>query len=144
MEEYNSILMYVWLATGIAFLILEVGTPGLLFFVSLSVGCFAAAICAFFDISFFYQLWAIPLITVASFGLLKKFITLRGPQKYKTNVEALIGQEAIVTKIIEPYKGGYVRVKQEEWAALAEHNQTYYKDSKVVVIRIAGNKLIVK
>lgn len=145
MEELHNVFLYSWLAIGFVFLILEIlAAAGMFFFISLAIGCFGAAVCAVFDVPFFYQLWAMPLVTLASFVLLKKGITFAKPKKLKTNVDALMGLEAVVLQPLEPYKGGYIRVRQEEWAAIAEDNQFYDKNTKVVVIRISGNKLVVK
>jgi len=62
----------------------------------------------------------------------------------KTNIDALIGQEAIIIQTIEPRSVGRVKIKGEEWPAIADHHTILQKGTTVHIIRITGNKLFVK
>ncbi len=60
--------------------------------------------------------------------------------KIKTGKEALIGQEALVLKDIDP--DGKVMVSSELWDATAI-NKKFYKGDKVLVFNVDGLRLIV-
>ena len=62
----------------------------------------------------------------------------------KTNVEALIGNIATVTKDILPDDRGEVKVKGQYWLAISTDNDEVKENSKVSILAIEGNKLIVK
>ena len=135
---------YVWLIAGVLIMLLEIGTPGLFFFLSLACGAFVAALGAFLEFSLFSQCWLAVIGTIISFMLLKSFITRTKKNSPRTNVDALIGQKALVIQAIEPRSTGRVKVNGEEWPAIADHQTILQKGTIVHIIRIDGNKLLVK
>ena len=137
-------LGYAWLIAGILIMLLEIGTPGLFFFLSLACGAFLAALGAFLGMSLFNQCWLVVIGSVLSFMLLKSFITNKKKSDQKTNIDALVGQEATVIQTIEPRSIGRVKVKGEEWPAVAAHNTILQPGTLVHIVRIEGNKLLVK
>ncbi|MFA5306243.1 MAG: NfeD family protein [Candidatus Babeliales bacterium] len=136
-------LGYLWLIAGLFLLMFEVGTPGLFIFLSLACGAFSAAVGAFMHTSIITQCWTAAGGTSLSFIILKYFFAGR-KQYTPTNVNALIGQEGTVTETIEPRKTGRVKIRGEEWQAVCLEPQILQKGTLVKVIRIEGNKLIVK
>ena len=144
-ENPNTSLGYMWLIFGLLLLILEVGVPGLFFFISFSVGSCIAAGFAFFDFSLYVQCWASLGVSMICFSVLK-YITNNKKliaQEDKTNTNALIGQEALVIHAIKPRIPGRVKIKGEEWPALSLHGTACHQGTVVTVVRIEGNKLIV-
>ncbi len=137
-------LGYTWLIAGILIMLLEIGTPGLFFFLSLACGTFLAALGAFLDLSLFSQCWLVVIGSVLSFMLLKSVIANKKKTAPKTNVDALIGEEALVIQTIEPRGTGRVKVKGEEWPAVADQHTILQKGTLVHIVRIDGNKLLVK
>lgn len=136
-------LGYVWLIVGLCLLMFEVGTPGLFIFLSLACGTFCAAVGAFLYHSIIIQCWIATGGTLVSFIMLKYFFAGR-KRSTPTNVNALIGQEGTVTETIEPRKTGRVKVRGEEWQALCHEPHVLQKGTLVKIIRIEGNKLIVR
>jgi membrane protein implicated in regulation of membrane protease activity len=134
---------YFWLIAGLVLLTLEVGTPGLFIFLSLACGTFVAALSAFCNVSLFVQCWLALGGALISFVILKYFFVGK-KQHCITNVQALIGQEAVVIEPIEPRKAGRIKVKGEEWQALCVDPHILQKGTIVKIVRIEGNKLIVK
>jgi membrane protein implicated in regulation of membrane protease activity len=59
-----------------------------------------------------------------------------------TNLDRVIGMEAIVTEEISKNKVGEVRVDGKKWSAVSD--ETIPKDAVVKVQKIEGVKLIVK
>jgi membrane protein implicated in regulation of membrane protease activity len=62
----------------------------------------------------------------------------------KTNVDALIGMIATVTKEILPDERGEVKIKGQYWLAVSANNDIIELGSKVSILAIEGAKLIVK
>ncbi len=136
-------LGYLWLIAGVFLLLLEVGTPGLFFFVSLSIGSFCAALIAFMNFSWYVQCWTAIGGALISFGIFKKLFANRKTPSIKTNIDALVSQEGIVIETIEPRKVGRIKIKGEEWPAISAHQAILQKGTVVKIIRIDGNKLVV-
>lgn len=62
----------------------------------------------------------------------------------KTNVNALVGKEALVTETIEPLRTGQAKVDGLIWsAAAADEHTTIQKGTTVIINSIEGVKLIV-
>ena len=62
----------------------------------------------------------------------------------KTNIDELIGKEAVVIKAIEPYMAGEVKLDGKIWRAVSESKRVYKVDEIVVVLRIEGVTIITK
>ena len=62
----------------------------------------------------------------------------------KTNVDELIGKEAVVVKEIRPYTTGEVKLDGKVWRAMSESKQVYKVDEIVTVLRIEGVTIIIK
>jgi membrane protein implicated in regulation of membrane protease activity len=64
--------------------------------------------------------------------------------KVKTNVDALIGEEALVTKKIAKFGKGEIKVKGQIWTAISENNTEIEEGTVCTVVRIEGVKAVVK
>jgi membrane protein implicated in regulation of membrane protease activity len=64
--------------------------------------------------------------------------------KVKTNVNDLVGREAIVTKRIGKYEKGEIKIQGQIWTAIAENNDEIEAGTECTVIRIEGVKAIVR
>ena len=136
----------IWLAVLIIMLVVEIITLGLT-----TIWFAGGALVAFFA----YLLGAgIPLqaalFVVVSLALLigtrpfaVKYLKVG---RYRTNVESLLGAEAIVLEDIDNLKArGRVQVNGQEWSAKTDEPDGYIGKNTVVVIDgIQGVKLIVR
>ncbi len=138
-----STMFWVWLAAAVIFLILELMSPGFLF-ACFVVGSAAAMVFGHFNPDSYY--WQVGIFIIVTLGLLPfarmlaKKITKPSPQK--SNVDALIGQVALVTKTIDPDLGGQVKVEGEVWSARAD--ETIEAHEKVRVMAVTGAKVHVQ
>jgi hypothetical protein len=73
-------------------------------------------------------------------GLLDKF----NVGLTRTNIDALIGKEAIAKTDIDPLDGGVVKLLGELWLSRPEDEKVIKEGSKVRVIRVEGVSLIVE
>jgi membrane protein implicated in regulation of membrane protease activity len=134
-------VFWLWLAAAVIFLIIEIGTP-VLVFACFTVGSIGAAI-----VSYFYPdayLWQAAIFAVVSIILipltrpLARKITKPTPQK--TNVDAMIGQTGIVVKKIDPdADSGQVRIAGQVWQARAD--MAIDEGIKIKVQSVSGARL---
>lgn len=147
--HYSSALGYTWLIAAILLLLLEVGVPGLFFFMSFALGSAAASVCAFLDLSLYIQCTVAIVSSALCLSVLKyiashkKLITHVSTKHAHTNTDALIGEQALVTVAIEARTPGRIKVKGDEWTAVSLHGTAFHQGSIVTIVRIEGNKLIV-
>lgn len=137
-------MIYVWLALIVVFFIMEAVTLDL-FGIWFTVGAFAA-----FLTSYVVEDWIIQTIVfvIVSIVLLlftrpvvKKYFT---PRRVRTNLDRIIGEEAIVLKAIKPFEIGEVKVDGKIWSAIANENQEIAIGDTVTIVSIEGAKVIVK
>ena len=117
------------------------------FFVScLAIGSFAAAAVAYFNISNWLEFGVFVVVSLSSIFAIrpffKKWLAKQNKGSIKSNVDALIGTEAVVVEKIMPPKSGFVKVQSEIW--LAESDTEIETETKVRVESVSGTKVFVK
>lgn len=137
--------IYFWLLLALTFLLLELLTPGLFFFIAFAGGCTASAIATWFGYGLVVQCLVAFGASIISFAILRyKYASIARHGDAKTNIDALAGQEAIVLQEISYLKKGQVKVRGEAWSAKIDANEGSIQKGQVVrVIRIEGNSVIV-
>jgi len=135
-------MFYLWLAIMLATLLLEMGHPGLFFFLSFACGSGAAALTAYLEWSLTSQIILFLLVTVLNIVFLKKIAHKLHHPETRTNMQALIGNHALVIKTITPMVPGQVKINGEIWTARSI-NHTFEIDSTVIVSRVIGSHVIV-
>ena len=139
-------LMTIWLIVFVACIVIEIITMGLTT-IWFAGGALIAAVGAALGAPFWMQ---VVLMVLVSFVLL--YFTRPVAVKYfnkdrvKTNVESLVGRQAIVISEIDNLQGlGQVTVGGQEWTArTVEEGITLPVGSVVVVRAISGVKLMVE
>lgn len=137
-------MFWIWMSAALVFLIVEVGVPGLVF-VCFAIGSIGAAIFAQFEPNDYViqtGIFAVITIVLVPFSrkIAKKISLSSAPE---SNVDALMGQSAIVVKDIRLLEGeGQVRVQGEIWSATA--SEDIELGGKVTVVGIEGNTLTVR
>ena len=134
-----------WLVVFILLILIELATMGLttIWFAGGAVAGFVASMlganvviqaAAFFAVSILLLFFTRPFAV--------RYIN---SNKTKTNVEGLIGQEALVLEEINNIREtGCARLEGKEWTARSMNDTVIPKDTVVTVERIEGVKLIVK
>ena len=137
----------VWLLAAIIFIVLESVTYQ---FVSIwfAGGCMVSMIAVLInpDLSVTVQLAiavaAAVVLLIATRPLVKKLLD---GKIEATNVDALIGKNAVVTETIDNIiSSGAAKLDGKEWTARSADDSVIEKDSIVTVEKIDGVKLIVK
>jgi len=133
----------IWVAIGIICVIIEIFTPGFLFF-SFGVGAILTGLAALIIPSITFQILTFAILTLIVFVLSRKFSKKLISTNYEdTNVQALIGKTGKVTQKIPANEKGYVKIGGEEWVAVSKDSKEIKKDARITVNDIEGNKVIV-
>ena len=136
-----------WLVLSLIFLAVELGTVALvsIWFVLGSVVALCAALAGM------SLTWQIVLMLIVSgigliiFLMVKDKLNIGKNSHVPTNLDALIGEEAVVIEKINALDNkGLVRVKGREWRALANLESEEIEVGEIVkILSIQGVKLIV-
>ncbi|MFL5348271.1 MAG: NfeD family protein [Hyalangium sp.] len=135
----------LWIIAALVFGALEIKLSG---FVTLwfAVGAAAAALAGAIGLGLNGQLLLFTLVSVALFvssrTIFKKGF-MRSASPLKTGVEAMLGQEAVVTEAITDPHGGTVRINGELWTARTLAGPVA-EGERVTVEQIDGLKLWVR
>lgn len=137
-----SVLAWVWLAIVIISLVLEFLTSEVVS-IWFAVGSFVSLILAICNVNEAVQVIIFVAVSLLFLVCARPFIkrwTKRN--EIKTNVDSLVGRIAVVSEDIIDGNRGVVKLDSQEWSAISSDNLV--KGTKVVVLSIEGNKLIVK
>lgn len=135
----------LWILAAIIAGALEMALPG---FVVLwfAVGALAASLTAALGLGINLQLTIFMAVSLALFAgsrTLFKSAFMRNASKMKTGVEAMVGQEAVVTEELVDGHGGTVRINGELWSARSLGGGVA-PGELVVVEQVEGLKLWVR
>ncbi|MCP4634559.1 MAG: NfeD family protein [candidate division Zixibacteria bacterium] len=138
---------HVWIIIGIVLAIIEIFTTDFMN-MAFGPGAFVTALFAALGFGFKVQLFIFALSTIVVFIFMRKvavkYLTKDKPET-RTNVDALVDREAIVTVTVgDQTKQGQVKIGGEEWSAVSADGEEIHEGEKVVVTAIDGNKVIVK
>ncbi len=147
MEILSSLSPQVisWLALAIAMLILEAITVGLVS-IWMAIGGLAAAATALVTDNVLIQLVVFIVVSlillIATRPLAHKYVNRK---TVATNVDAMIGQNAVITKDVTSLEFGEARVNGMTWAAaLAPGEGDLHAGDVVLIEAVEGVKLIVR
>ncbi|MCR5461575.1 MAG: NfeD family protein [bacterium] len=137
-----SIFVWLWLAVVIITLVIEFMTAEIvsIWFFFGSIVSLILAIC---KVDPSIQIIVFVIVSLLFMACVRPFI-----KKYikrneiKTNVDSFVGRIALVTEDILDGNRGVVKIDGQEWSAIA--HEDILKGTKVVILSIEGNKLIVK
>ncbi|UCD18591.1 MAG: NfeD family protein, partial [Candidatus Zixiibacteriota bacterium] len=124
----------------VVFLIIEIGTPTLVF-ACFVIGAIGAAITSTMTPSYLIQIGVFAGISIILIPLtrpLARKITKPSPQK--TNVDAMVDRPGLVVKAIDPaLDAGQVRVDGQVWQATADGK--IEEGIKIRVVKVLGARL---
>ncbi len=134
----------IWLIIALIMLIVEALTAGLTT-IWFAGGAFAALVCALLDLPIAVQIVIFFIVSICLLVFTRKiFVEKLKTGSQKTNVDALIGERAIVEAAIPAYGVGQVKVGSQVWSAVCEKPDMEIEAGKLVKIHaIEGVKVIV-
>lgn len=138
--------MWLWLIAFIVFLVAEIATVTLIS-IWFAIGALAAFVLSFFCDVLWVQILLFLLVSLVFIIFTRPFADrFLNQNREKTNADALIGRQGIVTEAIDNLQAvGEVSLSGQMWMArTADDGITIPKDAKIVVKEIKGVKLIVE
>ncbi|MBM7557880.1 NfeD family protein [Halanaerobacter jeridensis] len=137
----------IWLAVGMAFLVFEILSPTF-FMVFFGVSAFITSIVSLFNVELIPQLFTFIILSIISLFVFRPFAKkhlMNDSKETRTNVDALVGQEALVTERIIPDKNeGRVKITGDSWMAISSTGVEIPEGEKVIITKVDGAKLYVK
>lgn len=132
-----------WIIVAVVLLIVEMVTPTVFFFACFGLGSAVASAAAYFHAGQTVQ-WTVFFVSTVGFLLMARPISKKfmKTESRPSNVDEMIGKEALVTEPISPHHAGMVKVRAELWRA--ECDQEIAVGQKVEVLSVDGTHLIVK
>jgi membrane protein implicated in regulation of membrane protease activity len=133
----------VWLIAGFALIVAEVLTGGFVL-IMLGIGALAAGAFAALDGSIWLQVAVFAGTSVALTTLARPVLKRRlHPVHVPTNVDALLGDKAIVLSTVDAH-GGKIKLRGEVWSARAyDETEVLEPGQRVTVMTIAGATAVV-
>jgi len=134
-----------WLALLIILIVIELATVGL-FTIWFAAGALVAEIVSLLNGPLWLQILLFIVVSVVMLVFTRPFaMKYINKNRTKTNVDTMIGRQAIVTKSINNIKGeGQVVVQGMEWTARSETDEMTFAIDDIVEVRaVSGVKLIV-
>ena len=134
----------LWLALMVVFLLLEAGTVSMVS-IWFAGGALAAMVASLFGAELWLQLLLFLVVSAALLlalrPLAKKYYT---PRLVKTNLDAVIGQEGIVTATVNnTLSTGQVKLGHMEWSARSSSGDILEEGVRIKVDKVEGVKVFV-
>ncbi len=130
-----------WLVAGLVLLISEMLTAGF-FLVFIALGCFAAALVAFFNDTLWIQMVTCAVISLVGVISLRKPIQRR---LLKTiTLSADVGKEIRVDEEIAPHQQTRISYQGASWLATNLGTEKIQEGNRVIIVGIDGNVLLLR
>lgn len=137
---------HIWIIVALVFFIMEIFTPG--FAVAcLSIGSIGGSIASACGLEFKFQILVFAIATLLAFVLVRPVVLKVFHNKSKevlTNVDALIGRQAIVSEEIVPIVGGRVKVDGDDWKAISADGRPVSAGTPVRILKVESVILTVE
>jgi len=143
MESY---LWIIWLSVFVLSLIIEAVTSELVS-VWFAAGALISLILSFIpNVAWWIEVIIFVVISFAAFLFLRPLLKKLIKKKHvDTNIDEIIGKKGIMTIASTELESGEAKINGVLWTAVnANEEEPLEKDTKIVVVAIKGNKLIVK
>ena len=141
-------MAWFWLALAIALMVIELSTTQLLsLWFSIGAGITAIVKVIFSNIPIIWQVVIFAAVSlallIATRPLARKLMS-KDKEKSKTNLDLIIGKEAVVIEEIDNIKcQGTVKLNGLSWSARSSDESIIPVDTVVLVKEINGNKVVV-
>jgi membrane protein implicated in regulation of membrane protease activity len=144
MTDFVHYAPWIWLALAVLFAFIEAFTMGLTT-IWFALGALATIFAALLRIPFAAQFAVFLLVSGILFAFTRPFAVKKlKAGRTKTNVDGLVGMDALVIKKIAEFEKGEIKLNGQIWSARSEDNSVIEENEKCVVVRIEGAHAVVK
>ena len=142
-------MVWMWLTLAVILTVVETSTAQFVSIWFAVASAVTTVVVAFFpEINIGWQLLIFTALSLALLAATRPFVKrliARRTEAQKTNLELVLGREAIVVEDVDNINGlGAVKVGGLVWSARSEDGTAILKDDIVTVVKIEGNKLVIK
>ena len=143
MDLIMNNLPWFWLGMVVVFTVIEVFTAGLTT-IWFAIGSIPMIFLSFLPIPFLYQVLIMLVISIVLLIFTRPFFVKKlNANKEKTNVDALIGKTALVTKKITKFEKGEVKIDGKIWTAKSVSDEDLDPGTECLLQSIEGVTAIV-
>ena len=143
MDLIMNNLPWFWLGMVVVFTVIEVFTAGLTT-IWFAIGSIPMIFLSFLPIPFLYQVLIMLVISIVLLIFTRPFFVKKlNANKEKTNVDALIGKTALVTKKITKFEKGEVKIDGKIWTAKSVSDEDLEEGTECLLQSIEGVTAIV-
>ena len=136
-------MIWIWAALIVIFVVGEIVMTNLIC-IWFAGGAFVAMLLDLFHVSMLTQIIVFLIVSLvlllATRPLAKKKLDYK---KQKTNLDAIVGKEAVVTEEIKDQEAGAVKIEGKVWTAKSESGDTFTPGETVIIDEIRGVTLFV-
>lgn len=141
---FKETTMYWWLLVAFFFLIMEMGHPGLFYFLSFFFGGLTAAAVSYMTESLIVETIAFFCGTIVALYVLRSWAGKNRPAQH-TNFYVLRGKRGVVKQDISSENPGLVTIGGQVWAArIIHHDDKVLIGDVVEVVDVRGAHVVVK
>ena len=128
----------IWIIVALGFFIIEIFTPS--FAVAcLSIGAVGGAVGTALGCELKFQILIFAIVTLLAFVLVRPVMLklfYNKSNEVPTNVDALIGRQAVVSEEIKPVVGGRVKVDGDDWKAVTADGKAVEAGKIVRILKL--------
>lgn len=132
----------VWFSLIFFFLFLEMGHPGLLYFLTFSCGALCAFIATLYGVCVPYQLIIFIAGTCGALFFVHFFMMSKKNQlqvvSHRSNIDALIGKKVTVFRSVQDAQIWQVKILGQIWLVKSIHEQQLHEDQQVIIVDVQG------
>lgn len=135
-------LALLWFSLIFFFLFLEMGHPGLLYFLSFSCGALCSFIATLYELCVPYQLFIFLAGTCSSILIVYFWNKQKKNQSqspsHRSNLEALIGKKVTIFVSKHDSKIFQTQIFGQVWQVRGLHDQPLHEEQQVVIVDVQG------
>lgn len=136
--------IYVWIGVAVFFSLIEAATLGITS-IWMALAALVSLVLAALGVGLEWQIAAFLILSLVFLAFTRPVaIKYLKVGNVKTNVDAIVGENAIITMAIVKHGVGQAKVNGQIWTCITEDESEIEIGKEVVVIRVEGVKLIVK
>lgn len=144
MMYYN----FLWFGLCFFFLILEMGHPGLFYFLSFSCGSLVALLMSMLEFSLHVQSSSFLLGTLMALLFVHMFVKQKMKQlqsaMHRSNIDALIGQKVVVYQSSHDACVWYAQIEGQVWVVKSVKPEQLQEGREMIIVQVKGCHLRVE
>jgi membrane protein implicated in regulation of membrane protease activity len=135
----------IWIIAAVLLGITEMVTASLFFFLCLGAGAILAGIASACGAGIWVQVSVFSVMSLASVLFIRPILRkyFMSADSKSSNIDEVIGKDAVVIEKVSKDKHGLVKVIGEVWGAFSEEGDIE-QDSLAEVIEVKGTRLVVR